>query len=754
MTRAAGQEAGPQWAQPIAKAIKKVGPLQSIPSEPFLFNNLSCTSVTYRRVNSQTMQTGCFTRTAFGLVNADDGNTIFNGTDEAIPVVANSNGQVLVPWPNALELVVLDTVSTGGSRLSLYRNPLDKLENQYDSSLHPIKKLKVPPDLAVTDNQGQQLVVNPQALAFSESGSWMVVESMNGAFIRLNLATLEMKAFAPSFATLGGPQSLKSRVAVSSDGRFVAIANNYSGSFKIYDLSSCNPPGNSAYESCSSYDYWPFIAQNVAGLQSIRHISFVNDGLLSLEAVSSQSANTGVYELAPAEKIESLLNYLALGDSYTSGEGAFDYQAGTDTDNNKCHLSVNAYPSLLTADLFGGEGGHSVACSGAVIRDVGSLNDRYKGQVRQGASYEYASVIASFMPGYIAQQRFIGQYQPGIVSVSVGGNDIGFGDILAQCVGLGSCFSSYEDRLEVTHLIDDTVPTLVDLYKQLQLKSPTSRLYVIGYPDVVYPAGDCALNVHLNKDELEFAQQLVHYLNAAISQAADKAGAGYVDITNALVGHRLCETASHNVAVNGLTAGNDAGFLGIDVIGHESYHPNALGHRLIEEYILDRTNNFQAASGSAAKDEESAILNASKTGRKIYKRAPLRGIERTPENVLTIDIDGLAQGLVPNTPYGVHWDGPEAPSLTTIVSDSHGNLKGRISLNGVSRSSGIHSVDVTGTSQTGEAINLTSPVFIKDPPENEPSNITITGISAKATLIIGARRPKKRFSKRAGDQIE
>ena len=55
---------------------------------------------------------------------------------------------------------------------------------------------------------------------------------------------------------------------------------------------------------------------------------------------------------------------LALGDSYSSGEGAGDYGPGTDTADNSCHRSRNAWPTLLA------EQRHlktlpSLACSGA-----------------------------------------------------------------------------------------------------------------------------------------------------------------------------------------------------------------------------------------------------------------------------------------------------------------------------------------------------------------------------------------------------
>jgi len=45
-------------------------------------------------------------------------------------------------------------------------------------------------------------------------------------------------------------------------------------------------------------------------------------------------------------------------------------------------------PLLLTKDLFGGLGGHSVACSGATIGDVGDLSNGYKGQAKGASSWQ------------------------------------------------------------------------------------------------------------------------------------------------------------------------------------------------------------------------------------------------------------------------------------------------------------------------------------------------------------------------------
>src|SRR6185437_10597645 len=113
------------------------------------------------------------------------------------------------------------------------------------------------------------------------------------------------------------------------------------------------------------------------------------------------------------------------------------------------------------------------------------------------------------------------------------------------------------------------------------------------------------------------------YLNNALAQAAAKADVAYVDISQALAGHRLCEAPSYDIAINGLTAGTDGGPLGLKVFGKESYHPNALGQGLIEQAILKQTHNLAAgaASGSTSNtDSGQKLLNAPKTGRTINHR--------------------------------------------------------------------------------------------------------------------------------------
>ncbi|MEK7059237.1 MAG: SGNH/GDSL hydrolase family protein [Patescibacteria group bacterium] len=724
----------PAWSRPNAKALRRVSSVDSAQHEPNFLSNLDCSLADYRLADSDQMQTGCFTPTAFGLLDSDSDTVIFNGTDEGLPLLPYSAHQVLAPWPQALNLVALEAVNTGGSYISLYKNPLASLKDRRDLLLRLTgRQLTAAPELHLKDPSGKQLIINPQTIAFSDGGEWLVAETLGGSFVRINLATLDMTAFAPAFGSQSSSALLKSRVAISSDGHYVAIYNQVAESFKVHDLTTCSDEvANLKPRNCEAYDYFPFVRQQIAGLQSVRHVRFVNPSLLSFETQTSNSAGSGIYELAPTDSIDSLIDYLALGDSYTSGEGAFDYLAGTDTDTNMCHLSIHSYPVLLTRDLFSSIGSHTVACSGAVINDIGNNNQAYRGQVSGVASFDELrrnqatllnSIMANYAPGYVAQQRFVQQYQPRIVTVAVGGNDIGFGNILQNCVtprfspklSASNCYNTYEDRLELLKLVDKTKPRWTALYKQLLSQAPGVRLYVIGYPQIAYSRGSCALNVHLSQSELELAEELIDYLNDSIEEAAAKASVSYIDISQAFAGHRLCETASHNVALNGVTAGKDGKLLGLKVFGKESYHPNKFGHALMEQAILRQSRNFTVtASVSSPKDNGQALLKAPKTGRKISNIIPATNITSQVVkrgHTASIKVSGVTAGLKAKTSYEVRLDGINGAVIGRVISDDIGDIDASIEMPAASVSGG-HTIDIIGENQLGESTDVSQPIYV------------------------------------------
>jgi hypothetical protein len=122
---------------------------------------------------------------------------------------------------------------------------------------------------------------------------------------------------------------------------------------------------------------------------------------------------------------------VALGDSFSSGEGAGSYLAGTNcsgsvfsrcpapnaAESDYCHRSQFAYPMLVSSDV-GATSLDFRACSGAVVADLAApVSIGGQGQWSEGPQLGRA---------FPASTR--------LVTVSIGGNDIGFGEVANQCV--------------------------------------------------------------------------------------------------------------------------------------------------------------------------------------------------------------------------------------------------------------------------------------------------------------------------------
>jgi hypothetical protein len=170
--------------------------------------------------------------------------------------------------------------------------------------------------------------------------------------------------------------------------------------------------------------------------------------------------------------------YVALGDSYASGEGLAPYESGTDLSSgqhkNLCHRSLNdAYGSIssdpvvlpaVTSRAFW-------ACSGTTTGDMSRVTGQY-GQPEQistvGASTKY-------------------------MSVSVGGDDIGFASLAAACTDAviaqstilhlpGTSCAMQVSRSE--SLLGALKARLTALYATLLTRSRHALLLVVNYPRI------------------------------------------------------------------------------------------------------------------------------------------------------------------------------------------------------------------------------------------------------------------------------
>ena len=176
-----------------------------------------------------------------------------------------------------------------------------------------------------------------------------------------------------------------------------------------------------------------------------------------------------VISAAPAEAAAP--SYVALGDSYSSGTGTRSYLA----DGTSCLRSVYAYPSLIASAK--GYALNFRACSGAKIADVSSTQ---LSALTSGTAY---------------------------VTISVGGNDAGFADVLTTCAQpawLSNCTGAV-DRAQ--SYIRNTLPAALNtLYASIRARAPQAKVTVVGYPRI-FNGEDCNLLTWFSPTEETPAQR-------------------------------------------------------------------------------------------------------------------------------------------------------------------------------------------------------------------------------------------------------
>lgn len=633
--------APPSWLDPNIPTLTKLSDLPVGQFVPYSINgNRDCQQrkiitraakilPVWPYLQSELSSDGCTVDTAFGAVDLN--NNLQRPGSSVFGRILNSAGGPgnIIGVPHSTTALQYESAPIG-----LNFKFIPEFEQYVNSAAlstgETTHKIVGTPGTYMQDKSGKKLTGHPDSLSFSADGDWMLIDLPSIGLARVDLHTFEVLPFGePINYVLGLTPSLQT--AISSDGRYAVESSVAFNIFRLFDLSTCASAPNTitARVSCQSVNLLPFMQQKVPGFFGVGTLRFHGDYALDLYVTTRLNGvvSRSHQVLTAAGQSDTGFQYLGLGDSFASGEGAFNYKTITDVAKNKCHLSEKSYPYLI-ASALNYDQYESVACSGAIIEDIERIDDKYKGQVHDGLELldrDLDSIITAFNPGYVGQKEFARRKKPKIITISAVGNDIGFSDIIHRCVDTDTCYSTYEDRLELLNSINNQFYRATDMYKQLkEAAGPTTKIYVIGYPGLVYAEGNCAANVHLNHNELVFAGQLISYLNEMIKTAAANQGVFYVDMEHSLDGNRLCETDSWNVAVNGLTAGNDAPSFLNGPIGNESFHPNAFGHELFKNTILEKTNYFTAPMpepnptlAMAAPSNTLPILQVSKTNRPI-----------------------------------------------------------------------------------------------------------------------------------------
>jgi hypothetical protein len=177
-----------------------------------------------------------------------------------------------------------------------------------------------------------------------------------------------------------------------------------------------------------------------------------------------------------------------------------------------------------------------------------------------------------------------------LVTVSIGGNDIGFASVLTKCLtDPNKCEADYnsDDASNLYTVMDDTLrPELTSAYKAVQAAAPNAQVVAVTYPEIFQPGTTCSGILNLPVPDVQFLIGVNLYLDNTILAAAQAAGINVLDERYAFLGHQLC---SSDPWVYDLPTGTSPGTSVYDTSSW--FHPTFLG---LQQMAVDLGKYWQA----------------------------------------------------------------------------------------------------------------------------------------------------------------
>lgn len=259
-------------------------------------------------------------------------------------------------------------------------------------------------------------------------------------------------------------------------------------------------------------------------------------------------------------------SYVALGDSYTAGP----LVTPQDPNTPGCLRSLANYPHLIAPDL-GQPAFRDVSCSGARTKDM-----------TQSQDVDPDPDNAPQLDALDASTK--------LVTLGIGGNDIGFSEIAGNCLRLfaqqqtGSpCRDFYNQGGvdEIGRRIAALAPVFEAVLDDIDARSPAAKVFTVGYPAILPETTHlfelCQPVLPVAKGDVDWLRDDVEKrLNATIQYVTAAHGEVFVDTYGPSIGHDACQPVGVRW-VEPLAPAMDAAPI----------HPNRLGMEATADAVRD-----------------------------------------------------------------------------------------------------------------------------------------------------------------------
>ncbi len=639
-------------------------------------------------------------------------------------------------YPSIADALKVGSINSDGIVTSLY----------IDESYHRVL-------LSRGDGTGKRITDRVR----SNDGRYMLAQVEYKTLVKINLMTQEatvIDAKRPEDMNAPHPG------AITDDGTIAINGKNTT----VYRITNCGDDFNGALiggiqgsiqNPCSSYSMGNMISGETAGDSSGDSFRFIeNDSRLLSTHLLYPDATSIVVSTSGVDSFKRPhLKYLALGDSYSSGEGDMDQRANgasyyiNDTGGTEgCHLSSRSYPYLLRDkwQIVSSEM-RSVACSGARVNPDYHGSNSYYGQ--SGQLLDYASstqnrmksnALDTFTPGILRQIDYVKEYQPSIVTVTGGGNDVGFADIISYCASSYRLFNlipinetcsfvyNKQQRANLNRTIDNQYILNKRFIEKIREVSPMTKIYLVGYPQFVKADSHACLrnSVMLNNQEIIFIRESVVRMNNTLKRVVQDAGIHYVDIEDSLEGGQICQGSKYMTGPLGAIIKN--GQIRKD---DNMYHPNAAGHKKIAETIAAKVNTNL--------DYEIIDIPLETNGYRVVKQAVLPdyvGVGSTHMVTMGPGIIG-PDGVVAMEMFS------KTVKLGVAQAGGDGSLQAKITIPDTVPA-GVHLLAITGKDSDGEMVQVQQFVtIVRDVPMTNDKSEAGVKVNHTTPLLATEKQP-------------
>ncbi|HLI37867.1 MAG TPA: SGNH/GDSL hydrolase family protein [Streptosporangiaceae bacterium] len=258
---------------------------------------------------------------------------------------------------------------------------------------------------------------------------------------------------------------------------------------------------------------------------------------------------------APPAQAAAYASYTALGDSYAAAAGV------PTTVDASCLRSDHDYPALTAASLKTATF-TDMTCSGATTADM------TQPQPGTGNPPQFDGLTAD----------------TALVTLTIGGNDIGFAGILETCSLLGAadpfgdpCTDYYTSggTDQLSQRIRSTAPKVASVIQGIHQRSPHARVLVVDYLDILPLQGSCfGDNNTIAPGDYPYLNAKEKQLNQMLGNEASANSAIFVDAYSDSIGHDLCKPPG-TAWIDGYITDQSA-----------PVHPNELGEQAYASAVL------------------------------------------------------------------------------------------------------------------------------------------------------------------------